>query len=294
MTKASKKTAPRKMKNKKSRPPGGRTLLQEASNKLDKGARDYANLLLDPCSGTLVHPVMTGSGQGNIVRLRDSFTVTAATTTAGVFEYRPSLGTLITGYAAAGGNLTNTCTTNTSAVSTYLTAATVKTYRCIASCLKIYNNEPELYRAGILGLANASNGTISSSATYYPAQVLAEMTHVARAPDQAELQWNPQASDETFNQNAGGVFVGAWTGDGGSTGSAGAGWTIAVTSVYEIVYNAQGGIVFSPSPPVSNNTFEQVIKAVWEARNGKMVMWGVNAAANVIMGAGRTAQLLLT
>jgi hypothetical protein len=255
---------------------------------LDRAAMDYAALLSDPCDGPLVRPVMAGSGQGSIIRLRDTYTLAGSSVlTAGFFEYRPTTCTLVLAQGLNGATgVSATSVTGTAA--TYLSANAVQ-YRCIASCMKVFNLNPEQGRAGVLGVANAATGFFNVGNTNSAAIALAEIPDVFRAPEGVEIIWTPQAGDELFGSNVGGVMVGAYLGDVGVAGTAGAGYMIAVTSVYEIITKSFQGLVLSPSPPPSSATFEQVLRAVWRQHGGKTVRLLGNAVANMFLHRARGA-----
>lgn len=58
---------------------------------LDKPALEYANLLVDPCTAPLVHPIYAGGDSGYLFRAESTFSwASDATQTAGVLHWTPN------------------------------------------------------------------------------------------------------------------------------------------------------------------------------------------------------------
>lgn len=174
--------------------------------------REYAKLLLNPCTGPLVHAPGSTSG-GMVMRFESDFTLgNGATTTAGFFSWSPgALNSNSPTNPYGSGTLVGGATDDTTNISpsaagvssyfpgyTYLTT-NASSYRAIAACVQVYWPGTELNRSGIVSAAQGTFGLFSTAVTLNVAQIRAVSPVVERMPsDHLEVRWAPNYADGLF------------------------------------------------------------------------------------------------
>lgn len=172
-----------------------------------KEFRDYAKLLLDPCSGPLVHPPGSNSS-GIITRFeKDLLFGTEATTTCGALILAPgclnnaaggnSQGYV--GFSAALDGASATVTTNGQEgiiPGWNFIRANCSSYRCLAMCVQVYWPGSELSRAGIVSGAQVTYGSVRAGSNSTVERLRSACPVVERMPTtNVEYKWAPTFAD---------------------------------------------------------------------------------------------------
>lgn len=173
---------------------------------------EYAKLLVNPCTGPLVHA--PGSTQGGMLtRFESDFIIgNGATETCGFMLFTPGAinatspvapngsGTLV-GVAALD---TTAVTPSAGGVGTYMPGQTylntnASSYRCIAMCVQLYWPGTELNRAGIVSGAQATYALLRNDGGYTTASLRQACPVVERMPTECfEIKWAPNYTDGLF------------------------------------------------------------------------------------------------
>jgi len=173
---------------------------------LDEQARQYAQLLADPCNAKLTQSVFPGAGGSFVGRFETDFIVgnTAAATGLAVV-WTPGF------TAGPQGCLANSVEVTTDATGFNLSApqaspgasflATTDQYRAIAGCLEVYWPGSELNRQGIVGLGLVDSAIVNTFSAGNLATTSALRTlcqHTERMPtEKATINWRPGDFDQT-------------------------------------------------------------------------------------------------
>jgi hypothetical protein len=272
----------------------GRRRVGAASGGMDKAARDYANLLSNPCSAPLVHPLYTGGDSGMLIRAEsDFFAFNGATDTSGVLVWTP--GDIGTGGLA----MVGTVTENTVAILGDFTTnvpgrvflqANGSAVRCVSACLQAYWPGSEQNRQGIIGVGQCPASWVAQglgSAITTASKFRSESVLCARTPaTHIEVKWRPGAGDMRWSDpNAADQAQGHAVRNAVQINVAGipvaTGLRIRLVAVYEYlpqftagIYNVQGGY------PKSTWTFERVIQ--WLDSTGNWI-YSVGGVASQLM-----------
>lgn len=174
-----------------------------------RGSRttEYVQLLMNPCTGPLVHaPGATEGGQ--VMRFENDIIIgNGGTEVGGVFNWTPGAlnasassggqGFIDAVYAAAGPAVLPGSRTYSPGRAFLL--ANASSYRCIAACVQVFWPGSEVNRAGIVAGAQGTYGLFSSGATCTPSSIRAICPVVERMPsDHIELKWAPNYADGLF------------------------------------------------------------------------------------------------
>lgn len=225
-------------------------------------AAAYANLLMNPCTAPLVHPVGPGQG-GFLARVETDFLLgNGATDTAGFFRWAPgaiclgtsgdaglawSVGVNDTTSLTAGGGNANLYVPGYQ----YLTG-NARSARCVAACIQVYWPGTELNRQGIISGVVAPSETIAllpTATAITVASVRAGSGFTQRMPtEKMEIRWSPSPSDllyEATNATAAGTtghnaLIISWAGLPVATGV-----RIRCVAVYEWLPQMVNGFITS-------------------------------------------------
>jgi hypothetical protein len=283
---------PARMKAANNVPRGIRTML-------DLPAKQYADLIADPCNAKLTNTIWPGSEGCYVSRFESDFIAfSGATETAGVFVYVPgantawvSSGALVSDQATAGLALAGT---SANPGFTFLQAS-AGSIRAVASCVQVTFPGTELNRSGIVGLGCMRAGDILRSVAtsnggqnqvISAADVRQLCQHTERMPSHmAEILWTPGGGDqsplllgqpgntaafidECSSKNA---LVVSVSGFPISTGV-----RIRFVTVVEWSPKAAQGLVATVEPPRSANSLNDILRALPETRGRN---WFINAWA---------------
>lgn len=259
---------------------------------LDGPAMAARQLLEDPCGARLVHPVYSGTGSGYLLRTRQRLPLT--TNLDWLVEFTPSLagysfrfaGTTTPGAAYGNGN-------NIGPPS-FLDIGVVKSYRCVAACLKVFYTGTELARQGEVALGLKSDYNINPSAPSTPAgltytQIATTSPKVVRLGESTmEVRWAPSLNDESFVEPASSLVDAA-----GNTIYIAGQNTPANSIIVELVAvwewqplagGTTGSVVSSLEAPKSRNTLNHILSSL-----GDIVSWAVSPTGfSYISSAART------
>lgn len=172
---------------------------------LDAQARQYAELLRDPCNAKLTQSVFPGAGGAFVSRFETDYIINATgVDTGALLVFTPGFtagaqGALGASVALAGDTTGfNITTPLASPGATFL--ATTDQYRAIAACAEVYWPGTELNRAGILGLGivdSAIINTFSSGNNATTANTRTLCQHTERMPEsKATINWRPGDFDQ--------------------------------------------------------------------------------------------------
>lgn len=171
-------------------------------------ARDWLELLLDPCNAKLARPCYTGSDAGYLIRTVDIWTPTKAGTFSGgnstrdvVIQVCPYNYSNSTGARVANATVGESVEFEERGFTNFITnSGAVKRYRPVAACLKwvptgIYSN-----RAGAVGLAYTTGQLYAEGDIMLNTdRAFAACQHtVGNGAAVHEVRWLPTQTDETF------------------------------------------------------------------------------------------------
>lgn len=279
---------------------------------LDRGAREYARLLADPCNGPLVAGPGPGLGGGIITRFETDFIAFAgAGITSGYLIFSPADANSVAG-AGALDTTASAGTTITGPGKTFLDAQ-ASAHRCLSACMQVYWPGNELNRQGLIGMgygtgqlytdvlpvANGGRGLSNTAAN-----VRASNFHVERTPNgmvelkfkptQADMNWLPTEKESAQNQpelDARTTMTLSATGLPAATGI-----RIRLVAVYEWIpkISTGAGLVTTVghSPPTYNTmndilqaldrTGRWFLKTVWDNREYIGEFAGAMAAITMV------------
>lgn len=253
-----------KKQNKNSKPKARGRTRRMANDGLDQAARNYRNLLLDPCNAPMCQPTYAGSSFGNYRRFRRIITTT--TEVNGVYVFQ--LGT-------------NTwCSAANASASVDLTLSAAKELfedhygstddiRCVAGCVKVRYTGAESSRAGVVGLITGSTFCGPGRATGNTAFLQGYAPVINRLGEvQHEAKFVPNTGDQELTRathNVAAVVQPFWD-DSKSTiaivysGIPAGTLQIEITGILEAESFAYG--VSSSIAPASRNTLNHVLSSL--------------------------------
>lgn len=273
---------------------------------LDAYGLAYARLLTDPCNAPLTGPVYQGAGSGNYLRLRKVLTPIVDSNTSLQFIYDPS-----TNFHWFGQTIGDATGTIGQATQTF-TNTNWKSFRPLAACIKVRYTGPEMDRAGTVGLlCGPALFTPIASGISSPL-CLGSCASIHRVGDvMHEVKWMPDndvswakavATLDITNVSQLGVDNVLHVIVQNTVPSS---ITLEITAVYEVAYQPTAGMVATAQVSKSNNTFNDVAKAL-----GEPVRWlygnvvaptvrslatgAVNTTLSSVSAAARTGAALLT
>lgn len=240
---------------------------------LDKAALDYRTLLLDPCSGPLVHGLYASGGAGITFRSESIFSVnTGGTSTAGFVHYCPG----------AYGTGSSGCTYFGEAASDALPVATIgpvgfvpgitflaanaASVRPVATCMQIMYTGSEASRAGIIYLGQTPGSYVTSGSTPTVNSVLGSLQFAERMPvNGKEVIWRPGNADDEFvdvngpsSSEGKNAITFAYAG-----APAGVQIRVRIVTVWEFKFAKNLGLVDDPgSVNLSSNTQNDVMRTL--------------------------------
>lgn len=247
---------------------------------LDQHARNYLQMMADPCNAPLVPGVFPGVGSGMIYRLRRVLSAAeiGASAVDALVMFQPSnhLGNSGAGYWPIQFGSVNTSGTN---IATRYAAqfggfptGSVRA-RCLAACIKLHYLGSELNRSGKVGhhLTNAppfvdgaSGGNPGITCKVTEMQTTANLT--ARLGDMPhEVRWVPDFENQDFvlTDNTSSAYGTAGNVCAISVVGAPAGsLSFEITAVYEVMPDATLGVVNPEQPPPSSNTLNDVLRTI--------------------------------
>lgn len=217
-----------------------------------------------------MHGVYPGSGRGYVVRLKQVITLGPNF----YVEFCPARNQYTYVQNSTSG------TTSTVPVSanifTYLYSAnylTVSMFRPLSACMKVYPNDSEMNRSGILYMGHTNDSLIvSGTNSIAPATVCGGLPYTSRVPDcSSEILWMPSETDGIgYGLGQSGSFSdGTVTGancvsagvTGGNTTTA-LGFTVEFIAVYEVNPGTGSGVQNSLQLPPSRNSLNEILRAV--------------------------------
>jgi len=258
---------------------------------LDVAAAKWAELLADPCGAELTYPCFAGTNRGYLVRLKTSVVLGANF----YIEWTPNMNayTYINGTSPSTGYTPATV----QGAFSYLdsgTAVSLSGIRAVAACMKVYTNDSEMNRSGILYMGHTTNQLqVNGTNMVNVANMASGLPHTTRVPDcTSEILWLPGEGDAIGNQLA---QTGATDGateaynsvSAGVTGGASGGFTIELIGVYEVQPGNGTGIQSSYQRPVSSTPLNNVLRAVID--NVPLVKIGSQLMNKAIGFAGKVA-----
>lgn len=268
---------------------------------LDAHAKAWIRLLADPCNAPMVQPCYTSTGSGYFVRVRQVLDI-PATATDYVLDLVPSAGTGNVGAWSwsdtVGGSLGNA--TNLS-MGGFFNSGFVGRARCVAGCVKILYTGTELNRAGTAGFALQQGRTLVQNEPVggNSSSWLATVPHTERIGQrEMEYRWVPGPGDEFFRVCSNGseelptnetngasiqlVISGITPG------------TVRVTWVsvweWQPEQEINTGIVSVNRPPASNNSLNQVLRALGDV--GRFAVRASETLPGFVSAAGTTMKML--
>lgn len=258
---------------------------------LDRAAKEWARLMMDPCSAPLVPPCYsTGCGSAMLIRSEYDYITATGAVTATVAVFVPGLNAVA---AETAGFVTDTTAVTLSlqsgaAPSGAWLDANAGSVRCVAARAEVSYPGTELTRSGIIGLGLMDGGAFyqnlpitegGSNVGITPAQARRMCQHVERMPStMAAVNWAPGATDEnpdttllddTRAQKLEGRNALVVTASGFPVNT---GLRIRFVAVYEITLLSNSiGVVNTVDPPTSRNTPGQILKAMYDSRPGWVI-----------------------
>jgi len=260
---------------------------------LDAAARDYANLIANPCTARLTNTIWPGTAGSIVSRFESDFiTFDGAGITAGTLSFIPGV---LGVYATSA--LTDTTAVNFIDLSTqtpgygFLTTV-ASSVRCVAACLQVSFPGTELTRSGIVSLGvhpfstvapNLTGAAGGGGITTTVGQIRTLTQHTERTPqNMAEVTWMPGPGDSDWFE-----FVGTSNTDKVDAACpknaltmtvaglpAATGVRIRFVSVVEWTPRNAQGLVSAIEVPKSSNTINDVLRAL-PANLG--TSWFINA-----------------
>jgi hypothetical protein len=260
--------------------------IQRVRQGLDAAARDYAELLKDPCNGRLVPPVYNGMGTGEYRRYRRILYI-PATAVEGTYVFCP------------GRDLMNSAThiaANAGTPYQFVNQADLfglkpasfgdnAELRCLAACVKIRYTGPESERGGVVGLRTlpfnyVRYGDDSDNATQLSMSPsihrTGEVDHEVKfVPGSADQVFSIAGSTPSVEDTTRGMFGFTFSLPASQAGAL----QVEVTAVLEV--EAPKGVVPTAMPASSGSTLNQVLSAL-----GPTARWAYgNIALPVIKSA---------
>lgn len=260
-----------------------------------KALRRYDNMVRDPCAADLAYPPYTGTDTGYLIRVTDQISIPAAPIVGGTVGTRVPINAVIQicpstypSYIAGSASGANPTTILQNASTNFLASASVRSYRCVAACLKFVPAGPIAQRAGIVGVGylpsplSFTTGVVTTSAF-----ISSSLERMPNGGGAHEVRWLPTAADEAFSGYNASVATGPSTGtlfavlnnvDGLVTSSTTAlvDGLFEYTGVYEWIPQAANSLTAAPKTPLPFNT-QQHQSTI--ADLGAYLLQGVRVAA---------------
>lgn len=264
---------------------------------LDSAARQYAELIANPCGGKLTNTIWPGSSGGMVMRAEtDNILFSGVTETAGVYVLCPGI---VRGYT---NNVSLTSDTLVTALGPAVGGVPGDTFlpqnagsvRCVAACLQLSFPGSELDRSGIVSLgvvplASLTNNITTASGggntSVSAANIRTMCQHTERTPqNMAEVTWFPGAGDMMPFQIGNPTLANNTAIDEASEKNclvatvaglkAGVGLRVRTVCVYEWIPSTGKGFVATVEPPRSNNTLTDILRYLPETKGTN---WFINA-----------------
>lgn len=258
---------------------------------LDRAAKDWARLMMDPCTAPLVPPCYsTGCGSAMLIRSEYDYIPATGAVTATVAVFVPGLNAVAaetSGFVTDTSAVTLTLQSGAAPSGAWLDA-NAGSVRCVAARAEVSYPGTELTRSGVIGLGLMDGGAFhqnlpitegGSNIGITPAQARRMCQHVERMPaGMAAVNWAPGANDEnpdttllddTRAQKLEGRNALVVTASGFPQNT---GVRIRFVAVYEITLLSNSiGVVNTVDPPTSRNTPGQILKAMYDSRPGWVI-----------------------
>jgi len=298
-TKTKPNQAKKKANNSRSVPMAMITRQPNYSAGLDRPAREWARLLMDPNSAPLVPPCYpSGCGSAMIIRSEYDYIAASGAVNGTVAVFVPGLNAVAAetaGYTNDTTPITLTLQSGNAPSGAWLDA-NAGSVRCVAARAEVSYPGTELTRSGVIGLGlmdggafhpNLPSGEGGSNIGISCAQARRMCQHVERTPANiAAINWAPGPNDEnpdttlldaTRADKLDGRNALVVTGSGFPSST---GLRIRFVAVYEITVNSTSlGVVNSVDPPPSRNTTGQILKAMYDARPNWVVEPGSSTSS---------------
>lgn len=268
---------------------------------LDAHAKAWVRLLADPCNAPMVSPCYNSTGSGYFVRIRNILDI-PSTAVDYVLDICPGNGAYQLGAwswaDSAGGSLGNASGIG---MGSFFNSGFVGRARCVAGCVKVLYTGTELNRAGTAGFALQQGPTLiaGEAVSGNSSSWLATVPHTERIGQrEMEYRWVPGPGDDNFRvAHAGSEEKPTNESNGSSIQLVLAGMTpgtVRVTWVsvweWQPEQEVNTGIVSINKPPASNNSLNQVLKAIGDI--GKFAVKAADAAPGFVAAAGTTLRML--
>lgn len=248
---------------------------------MDAAARQWVEVLRDPCNAPLAYPCYPTAGGGSILMRFESDVAysSGATETGGVLIWSPGLNTSYVNNVAITTDSTLTAlqaNSNNNPGLAFLTAVP-HTKRAVAACAQVMYPGTELNRSGVIGMGitdgsafanNVVAGSGGNGASTTPGALRTMCQHVERTPaGVAEIKWYPGDADAVSNSpntlvasvadimQGRNVLIVTWSGIPVSTGM-----RIRLVLVVEVSLQSGQGTVATALPPVSYNSTNSILK----------------------------------
>lgn len=287
---------------KRSRKAGGKRVNMGG---LDAPAVAYAKLLVDPCHAALVHPIYSGTDTGYLVKLVTYYSfpnvVGASQSTCGALQWTPgaisgSNVSFLKAEATATATNLNPAVTNSASGwdsngndpgNVYL-KANASAYRTVAGCLEVEYLGAEQSRAGMLhwGTVDGSFIDFSDTSNTSVTSIISTLPNSMRMPDAKKfsINWLPTVADQQMRdpnpnmdavglqKDPRGALCLAWQGVSAATP-----FLVKLTAIYEWQPKRAQGLVQLDHTANSNNTLDQVLRAVGRVMVGASAIYAQNA-----------------
>lgn len=242
---------------------------------------EYAQLLADPCTGPLVRSSASTAG-ASVVRFESDFIIgNGATDTAGFLLWTPNNRNADAGNVYGFGTLVGLAASDTASITpsaggsgtyfpgnTFL-ATNAGSYRTLAACIQVYWPGSELNRAGIVSVAQCTNGLLKTTDSVNVAALRSQCPVVRRMPTNfLEAKFGPGFADGMFHdpttgkqeESGLGAILVTWAGLPVATGV-----RLRLVAVYEWTPKVSGLVLSSNTAGASPQSFVDARKKLDEA-----------------------------
>lgn len=262
---------------------------------LDTAARQWAELIADPCNAKLTNSIWPGTAGSFVARFETDYVLFSdATATAGVVVFVPGSNSVYTNTAVATSDNTSLllAATGNGPGANFL-ASSAGSIRCVAACAQLTFPGTELNRSGVVGGGVSTFGSFAQNVTtnggggnmsLTTADVRTMCQHTERMPASAmEILWMPGSGDQDWFELRGGQAEKAVLDDisdknciilCASGFPAGTGVRVRLVSVLEWCPKSARGLVSTVEVPKSNNTINDVLRALPASRGTD---WFINS-----------------
>lgn len=276
---------------------------------LDRGAREWLQLLSDPCNAPMVPACYPGPSSATFVRTRD-FINPGGSVVDALVQFTPGqmnngLGTYALSYYSV--NSSGSAPANLYGATVGPLGPTWSRVRCVAACLKLRYTGTELNRSGVVCSTLAENVLIKGAppagvaTTTMPSVINATQSwpYAKRmGEEEHEIRWFPSPMDGAYSSIASSPEIGSFGAIGNSIYMAFYGcppgtMVFELTSVWEVVPAMQtgtqtgGNVLLNERAPASSNTLNQVMMAI-----GDLTRWASapSTGARVVKAIAGTAR----